>query len=115
MSRAQSSFPIMGKELRLVGGHINVHRAIAFASFARQAEVERFLHMLVAPLWLQLFSFHQLKKQMGAATRRVLFLMRHQKRRTHGVIARLLPDRSSAFPDSDAAQCSALEAMLIIG
>ena len=53
---------MMSEELGLVGGHVDIHRAIAFASLARQAQVERLFHVLVAPLRLKLVALQQFKK-----------------------------------------------------
>ena len=42
-------FVIMREEFRLVRGHINIHRAIGLASFAREAKIKRVLHAFIAP------------------------------------------------------------------
>ncbi len=43
MERVQAALVVLGQELRFVGGHVHLHRALGLAGFATQAEVERFV------------------------------------------------------------------------
>ena len=49
VARAEAAFVIVGEELGLVGGHVDVDGAIAFAAFAGEAEVEGVLDVLALP------------------------------------------------------------------
>ena len=45
----EPSLVVVGQELRLVGGHVDVDGAVALAAFAREAEIERVADRLRAP------------------------------------------------------------------
>ena len=44
MQRMQTAFVALGEELRFVGGHVHLHRALGFAGFATEAKVEGFVN-----------------------------------------------------------------------
>ena len=47
--RSQTTLVVVREKFRLVSGHIYAHGAIAFASFAGEAQVQRFLDSFVLP------------------------------------------------------------------
>ena len=49
VQRAQAAGVVVGEELRLVGGHVDLHGTVSGAALAGQAQVERFLDRIVAP------------------------------------------------------------------
>src|SRR6185437_9425557 len=57
---------VMCEELRLVSRHIDVDGTLAPATLARQAQVERFTHRLVAPALLERVSLEHLEQQPRA-------------------------------------------------
>ncbi len=61
MARSDAVFIVVVKEFRFVGRHIDVHRAVAFATFARETEVERFLHGVAAPTGIERITFEHFK------------------------------------------------------
>ena len=87
VARAQPALVIVRQELRLVRGHVHLHRAIVLAAFARQAEVERFADRLVAPAALDHIAADHFVQQPRAAARRVLLFARHHVARAHGALA----------------------------
>jgi hypothetical protein len=73
----------MREELSFVSGHVHRDRAIALAAFAREAKIQRLLHVLVAPPVGDYVAAHHFEKQMGAAPRRVHFFARRFEARAH--------------------------------
>src|ERR1022692_2380798 len=109
-ARTASSFVVVRQELSFVGGHIDADRAVALAPLAGEAQIERVLHVLVAPTVLNHISLGHLPQQVGAASGRVFFLASHAKTGTHDstfIVA--------AFAYSDVAQCGVRQAALIFG
>src|SRR5256885_8652883 len=47
--RSHSSVPIVRQKLRLVRRDVHIHWAVALASFAGEAEIQRFLHLFALP------------------------------------------------------------------
>src|SRR5262249_9170511 len=87
--RPNAAFPIMRKKFRSVRRDIYIHRAIAFAAFARQTEIKRLFHFFTLPAIRQNFRARHLPEQMRAAARRMLFLTCHHVARTHRVLLAL--------------------------
>src|SRR6185312_1667830 len=106
MARAQTTFPIMRQEFRLVGRHIDVDRTIALTPLAGETQVQRFLYVVIAPPVGDDVAVQHLPKVMRAAARRVPLLVRHHVAWAHGVIVGVLSLFSAAFAYADAAQRS---------
>src|ERR1022692_3482259 len=80
-ARADTAFVVVRKKLGFVGGNVDADRAIAFASFAGEAEVERLLDFFAAPAVADdpIFSalaLGHLPEQVGTASGGVLFVVR---------------------------------------
>jgi hypothetical protein len=72
------------EELGLVRGDVDGDRAVALAALAREAEVERLLHVRVAPALLpDRLPVQHLEQQAGAPARRVHLLARDHVTRAH--------------------------------
>src|SRR5215472_478255 len=100
---------IVRKKLRLISCDIHADRTIALAAFARQAEVQRRLHVrIVPPLADHLASGH-LPKQMGAATSGVFLVPDNTKARAHHSTFVL-----AAFPNSNTSQSGLRNAPVIM-
>src|SRR4051812_10070499 len=97
-TKAEPAFVVVSKEFGFVSGHVHVDRAFAFATFAREAEVERFLDRFAAPAVLQDFAAKHFEEQAGSAASGVHFLTGGLVTRTHraGLVA-------PAFANADAA------------
>ena len=65
---------MLAEELGLVGRHVDVHRAVALAALAGQAEVQRLLDVLVPPAALQRVALEHLEKEPRPPTGRVRLL-----------------------------------------
>ena len=83
MQRTPLVFIIMGQKFRLVRGHIHVGRAFRLARLARQAQVQRFLDVLVLPAVAHDFALQHFKEHVRAPARAVLFLERDHVARAH--------------------------------
>jgi hypothetical protein len=75
---------VVRKEFRLVRGNIDVRRALGFARFTREAQVERLLDVLLLPAVAQHFALQELKEKVRASTRAVLFFSRGHVTWAHG-------------------------------
>ena len=84
--RAQPTLVVVGKELGLIGGHVHVDRALALATLARKAKVERLLHAPVAPAVAQRFALQHLEEQVRSAARGMHLLQGHHVARAHGAV-----------------------------
>src|SRR5690625_7150468 len=77
---------VVVQELGLVGGHVDVHRAIALAALARQTQVQGVTHFGGAPSVLDgriLVRAEYFEQQPRPASGGVLFLPGHHVGRTH--------------------------------
>ena len=74
---------MMSEKLRLVGRHIDRNRAVTLASFARQTEVKRGLHIFVLPFPANHIALSHLPEQMRAAASGMLFLPSHAEAGAH--------------------------------
>lgn len=105
----------MREKLGLERGDVHVDGAVPLAPLAGETEVERLLHVLVAPARDWPVTAHELLEQMRTPPRRMLFLVRHHEARTHHVVIRIafavLP---TALSDSDAARRRAHEAAAVV-
>src|SRR5258707_10306300 len=90
----------MREKLRLIGRDVDVRWAFGFACFTRQAEIERFLDVLIVPAITQHFALQQFKQHMRAPSRAVFLLSRGHVARAHGAAIIF-----SARSEPDAAQC----------
>ena len=101
---------VMSEELRLVRRHVDVDGAVALASLAGEAEIERLVHGVAPPAVAERVPLHHLEEEARAAARRVLLLARHHEARAHR--ARVEPP---AFADADAANRRVREAPAVVG
>src|SRR5258708_28224730 len=76
-ARAHAAFVEVRKEFGFVGRDIDTDGAIAFASFASEAEIERLFHFFAAPSIADDFALRHLPQQVGAATSGVFFFARN--------------------------------------
>lgn len=100
----------MREEFGLVGGDVHVHRAVALAALAGEAEVERFLDGLVTPSAGHHFPLQHFEEQVGAAPGGVHFLARGHVAGAHGPAL-----GAAALADADAAHGGARELPLVVG
>src|ERR1035438_2783922 len=80
-ARAYAAFVIMRKEFGLVGGYVDADRAIAFASFTGEAEIEGLFDFFAAPAVADdpiasTLTLRHLPEQVGAAAGGVFFVVR---------------------------------------
>ena len=80
-ARTHAAFVVVRQELGFVRGHVDADRAIAFASFAGQAEIERLFDFFAAPAVADdsissTLALGHLPEQVGAAARGVFFVVR---------------------------------------
>ena len=73
----------MSEKLRLVGRHIDRNRAVTLASFARQTEVKRGLHIFVLPFPSNHIALSHLPEQMRPPAGGMLFFAGNAKAGTH--------------------------------
>ena len=100
----------MREELGLERGHVDVHGAFAFAALAGQAEVERVLHRLVAPVVRDDFALEHLEQQPGPAARRMFLFARDHVARAHHAMV-----EAAALAHSHAPHDGALHPPLVLG
>src|SRR5690606_22473986 len=96
---------VVREELGLVRRDVHVHRAVALASLAREAEVERFLDLLALPAIPDRLTLKHLEEEVRAAAGRVLLLAEHHEARAHRPAV-----QAPALADADAAQRRTCEA-----
>ena len=108
--RAQAAFVVMRQELSLVGGYIDAHGTVTFATFAGQTEVERFLHVLIAPAVVDDIALGHLPQQMSPAAGGMFLLAGYAETGTHCPAF-----EAPAFAHSHAAQSGVGEAAVILG
>src|SRR6185312_4252974 len=95
---------VVRQKFRLVRGHVDVHRTIALATLARQAQVERLAYRIAAPAVRDRFAAQHLEQHARTAARGMLLFARGLIARAHGA-AVLAP----AVADADATQRRAAE------
>ena len=86
LARSESSLVVMRQEFGFVGGHVDVYRAVAFAAFAGETEIERFLHLFALPTVANDFALHHLEEQVGASAGAVLFFASDAIARAHRLL-----------------------------
>jgi hypothetical protein len=99
------------QELGLVGGHVDLHGAVALAAFAREAEVEGVLDGFAAPAVLDDTAVDHLEQDPGPAAGGVLLLAGDLVARTHDAAARF---RAAALADPGAAQRRPGESAVVV-
>src|SRR6478752_7083978 len=99
VTRAEPVLPAMVEELRLVGGHVDVDRAVVRAALAREAEVERLHHLVRLPAVGDDLPVEHLEQETRAAAGRVHLLARRHEGRAHDVYA----PGGAALADADTA------------
>ena len=72
--RMGPAFVMLSEKLRFVSSHVYLHRTFALARLAGEAEIQRFMHLLVLPLVWQSIALHQFPQQVCATARGVLFV-----------------------------------------
>src|SRR5262249_61646415 len=96
-ARPQPPGIVMRAELGLVGRHVDVHRAVALAALAAEAEVERLLDRRALPAVGDRAAVQHLEQQPRAAARRIALLAaRHVARAHHAVLAVAAAARADA-------------------
>ena len=86
------------------------------APLAREAEIQRLLHVLVTPALDGAIAANELLEQVRAAAGRVPLLVGDHEARTHHVVVRVaLAVLPAALPDPDAARGRANEAPAVVG
>src|SRR5205823_2292074 len=94
--------------LRFGARHVDGDRALALAALARETQVERVLHVLVAPTARQRIAFEHLEEQTGSSPRRMRLFARDPVTRAHRAAA-----VTAALADADAADRREREAVTI--
>jgi hypothetical protein len=92
-------------ELGLVGRHVDIDRAVALAALAAEAQIERVLDRVVAPIARDGAAMHHLEQEVRAAARRMLLLACCEVARAHDAVFGVVP---AAFADADATDRGAL-------
>src|SRR5579885_3425988 len=95
-------FVVVGEKFGFVGCNIDADRAVTLAALACQAEIERFLDVLVLPLPLNDIAFGHFPEQVSAAAGGMLLFAGGAKAGTHHATFVL-----AAFADSHATQAGA--------
>src|SRR5579872_224364 len=113
MNRPDSVLPVMRKEFGLVGRHVHIDWTIPLAAFARQAKVQSFFHVLIAPSITNDIAMQHFPKQVRAATRRMHLFAGDHITRTHCVLS-AFAIFAAALSNPNAAQRGMGEAAVII-
>src|SRR5438874_7535467 len=100
----------MRQELRLVGSHVYIDRAIGLAALAGKAQIERFIDMIVLPSALDRIALEHFPQQVSPSARAVHFFARH-----HVAWAHRAAFVAAAFADSDTAFGGAGEVSIVVG
>src|SRR5579883_971668 len=90
-ARPQPALVVMGAKLRLVGGNIDVHRAIALATLAAEAEIERLLDFPAAPAVADRSAVQHLEQKPRATARRIHLLAGRHVTRAHDARGAVAP------------------------
>ncbi len=106
----QPPLVVVRVELGLVGRHVNVDRALALATLAGQAEVERLADRLGLPQPFHRVALEHLEEQVGAAAGRMHVLLRDHVAGAHR--PRIL---LAALAHADAALGGVREAAVVVG
>src|SRR5712672_1771255 len=83
IQRTSLALVVVREEFRFVGGDIDAGRAIAFATLAGEAEVERLFDRFILPAIFYDFALRHLPEQMSASAGGVFFFAGDAKARTH--------------------------------
>ena len=81
--RPQSPLVVAGEELGLVGGHVDVDRAVPLAALARQAQLQRLVDLLAAEAVFDRLALEHLEQDPRAPPRGVLLVEGHHVARAH--------------------------------
>src|SRR6185312_11875268 len=108
------AFPVMGKELGLVGRHVYTDRTISFTTLARKAEVKRILHVVIAPAFANGISLQHLPKQMRATSGGVFLFMRDHVTWAHGLVIENIGAFAAAVPYPHASQRGMRELAFVV-
>src|SRR5204863_6953728 len=100
----------MRKKLGLERRHVDAHGTVVGAALAREAEIERVVHLPRAP-HVELAAVQHLPQDPRATPRRVLLLERDLVARAHHVAARI---GATALADADAARRRVREAAVVV-
>src|SRR5205807_3565084 len=109
------ALPVVGKELGLIGRHVDVDRAISFAALARKAQVKRVFHVLVTPAFANGISMQHLPEQTRATASRVFFFTRDHVTWAHGLVIQNVGAFAAAVPYPDAPQRGMRELAFVVG
>ena len=107
--RSRPSRVVVRQELRFVGRHIHIHRALTLAGFTGQTEVERFFDGVVPPAGADGIALQHLEQQPCSSSRRVPLLAGDHVARAHRAHADL-----AAASHADAAERRLREVMLVV-
>ena len=88
----ESAGEVVGEELGLVGGHVDVDGALALAGLAGEAEIEGLFHRLTAPAPAERVALQHFEEQARAPARRVHLLARRHVTGAHDARLRLAAD-----------------------
>ena len=107
--RSQAPFVVVREELGLIGRHVDVHRTVALAAFAGEAQVECVLDVRVLPALIERVAVQHLEEQARASARRVRLLPCGPVARAHRPA--LVP---AAFADADTPNSRKREAPVVL-
>ena len=107
--RTDAVFVIVRQEFGFAGRHVDADRAIAFAPFTRETQIERVFYVFVVPAADQRIALEHFEEQPCAPARRVLLFARHTVARAHRA-AMLFP----ALADTDAPRRHEREAVVVV-
>ena len=79
----QASLVVVREKFGFVRRHVDLDRTLALAAFAGETQIERVLHVLVAPAARHRIAFEHLEQQPRPAASRVLLVVCHPIARTH--------------------------------
>ena len=110
-ARPQPAGIVVGAELSLVGRHIHVDRAIALATLAGKAELERIGDFAVTPIPRDRTAMQHFEQQARTPAGRMLLFSRDHEARTHHAIAAAEPP---ALAHADTADRRMAEIVLVV-
>src|SRR5207302_2648917 len=102
------SLVVMREKFRLIGRHIDADRAIALASFAAEAQVQRPLDVLILPAATDHLPLGHFPEQVRPAARGMFFFTCHPEAGAHHATL-VVP----AFAHTDATQAGARQTPVI--
>src|SRR5690242_8490535 len=113
MEWAQFAFPIVGQEFSFISCDIYVNRAVSFASFAGETQIEGFLDALIAPAVFDDVAMQHFPEQVSAAAGGVPFLASDHVTGAHGVLLAFTAP-ATAFAYSYATEGSLSKAAVVL-